>query len=168
MSAYPNAKCLVIAHLSDLLVQLKENFEKFFDEPVTQLTLNNPKSHTKISVVSIQTLSRMSEENYADEYDLIIIDEAHRVSAIYAPKKKGEDKKYSMYAKVLSHITTPYRLGFTATLPYTNMSKMTHEGLIGAVISELSLNDAADLNILRHSPLNHLDLRRRRYHYLQI
>ena len=148
MSAYPNAKCLVIAHLSDLLIQLKENFEKFFDEEVAQLTSNTPESNTRISVVSIQTLSRMDEKIYANRYDLIIIDESHRVSSFFAPKKKGEDKKYSMYAKVLSHISTPYRLGFTATLPYTNMSKMAQEGLIGGVIGELSLNEAADLNIL--------------------
>lgn len=137
MSAYHPAKCLVLAHLIDLIQQLKENFETHLGEDVTILTSKQPTANTRISITTIQTLSKMAPENYEDVYDIIIIDEAHMVS-----KYDGN------YAKVLSTIQTPFRFGFTATLPPKPSAAMALQSFIGIVIGKLSINKAAIMDIL--------------------
>jgi len=45
-------------------------------------------------------------------------------------------------------LLAPYRFGFTATLPTRLEAQFSYEGLIGPLIAELSINQAAELNIL--------------------
>jgi len=72
----------------------------------------------------------------------VIVDELHHLSAMDGT-----------YAKILSHVTAPVRLGFTATLPVKPEAKLAVEGFIGGVIGELSINEAADLDILARPKL---------------
>lgn len=137
ISSYSTSRCLVVAHLSDLVRQLKDDMQTLTGETTQQLTSQNPKSNTRISVVSIQTLNRMDTEDYYKDYDVVIVDESHHVSS-----------QTGMYAKVLSAMQTPHRYGFTATLPYIPLAKMSLEGFIGRVVGELTINQAVDLDIL--------------------
>ncbi len=68
---------------------------------------------------------------------LVIIDEAHHCSNL-----KG------MYADLLKSLTSPMKIGFTATLPYKEGAKMALEGLIGPVIYSKSIIEMADSELL--------------------
>jgi superfamily II DNA or RNA helicase len=52
------------------------------------------------------------------------------------------------YIQVLSHINSPIRVGFTATLPTDKESLLTIEGLLGPVIGEFSRKDAIEKEII--------------------
>lgn len=53
-----------------------------------------------------------------------------------------------MYAKILSQMLTSIRFGLTATMPVREETKMALEGHIGPVIGELTMQEAAELEIL--------------------
>ena len=148
MSSYFDSRILVITHLSDLVTQLKENFEKYLGEEVTKLSSAHPESFTRITITTIQTLAKLPPETYAEEYDVVIVDEAHRISTIKPKKQKDKTYKYGQYLAVLSTMDVAHRFGFTATLPYIESSKTALEGLIGPVIGELTIAEAADLSLL--------------------
>jgi superfamily II DNA or RNA helicase len=88
-----------------------------------------------------------------------MVDEAHRVSSLD-----------STYAKVLSNIMAPIRIGFTATLPTAETAQLSLEALIGPVIGELSIEEASELGILAvpkvrllKTPFSHTIKSTRRY-----
>ncbi len=151
MSAYPKATVLVLAHSIDVISQLQENFQSHLQEPVTRLSTTQPTSSTRISVATIQSMHRIDSAFYRDIFDIVIVDECHMVSA-YAvsklDKKTNTMKTTGSYAKVLTAIATPYRFGFTATLPTKSSSKMALESFIGPVIGEYLINTASADRVL--------------------
>ena len=137
IAACPDARCLIIAHMTDLVSQLTENITAHLQEPVTKLTTAAPTSSTRINIVTIQSLNRFEPADYATQYDIILVDECHMVS-----------KYDGSYAKVLTNITTPHRFGTTATLPTKPSAKLALESLIGPVVSTYGINTAAKEQVL--------------------
>lgn len=84
-------------------------------------------------------------EYYAEE---VLVHNCHRISSIQMKKDKNGIPKQGQYLKVLSNLAAIHRFGFTATLPYLEGAKIALEGLIGPVIGELSITEAAELQIL--------------------
>lgn len=71
------------------------------------------------------------------ENEVVIVDEVHHLSTLEGA-----------YACALSHTFATVRLGFTATLPTDNEAIFTYEGLLGPLIKELTINEAAEKGIL--------------------
>ena len=57
-------------------------------------------------------------------------------------------KQDSTYATILSHLLSPIRLGFTATVRTNKEAQLISEGLLGPVIGRTTIEEAAELNIL--------------------
>lgn len=90
-----------------------------------------------IIVATIQSFSKLDISKISYIFDAIIVDEAHRVSSF-----DGQ------YADVLSNIFAPIRLGFTATLPTKTSAKLALEAFLGKLISEQTINEAMEKEIL--------------------
>jgi superfamily II DNA or RNA helicase len=93
--------------------------------------------NSNIVVSTIQSFFKIDPDEYMDYFDAFIVDEVHHVS--------GFD---TQYAKVLKNLLSPIRLGFTATMPVKSKSLMCINGLIGGVVGQLTINEAAKLDIL--------------------
>uniref|UniRef100_A0A6M3KND2 Putative type III restriction enzyme n=1 Tax=viral metagenome TaxID=1070528 RepID=A0A6M3KND2_9ZZZZ len=131
-------KTLILADKKTAIVeQTFQEFKKFgFD-----VGMYTGDSHlTKFPKVTIATKqSIINHKLEPDEFSMVIIDEVHHLSNF-----KSE------YAKILSQLLAPLRFGFTATYPGDNKreAQLAIESFIGPVISNLSIEEAAKMQIL--------------------
>lgn len=139
ISLFPKSKILIIVNTQDLLFQTADKAREFFPGEVGIIGagVDNP---NRITIATIQTLSKTIEEelDWYKSIDIVIVDEAHHLSKFAPPFDKGDG---GTYARVLSVIHASIRLGFTATLPYTDEAKMALEGYIGPVISTKKISE---------------------------
>lgn len=144
ISCYPKARILFLVHTIDLVDQAINEFKKFGFKNISKMGGGSKDFSGRIVVSSIQTFSSLDREQYCDEFDMVFSDEVHHVGGL-PDKSKPEG---SMYYKVLSNLLAPIRFGVTATLSSNQEARMCMEGLLGPVISELSFEEAKDLDIL--------------------
>jgi superfamily II DNA or RNA helicase len=139
MSCFPQAKILILCHNVSLVTQMADELGKFGFNDVAMLH-GKSKSGTdsRILVSTMQSYVKVaSKGDFPNRWDMLLIDEAHHVSSLTGT-----------YAKILSQTLSPIRLGFTATLPDHDETKLAMEGLLGPVIDEVTLEDAAELGLL--------------------
>lgn len=140
MSAFFGKNILLLAHTSSIVNQTVDKIRNFGWD-CAQIgggsSLIGEFFRGKIVIATIQSFAKLNPDNYNNFFGVVIVDEAHRVSSF-----DGQ------YAKVLSNLLAPVRLGFTATLPYKKEAKMALEGLIGPLITEQTINEAAEKKIL--------------------
>lgn len=134
ISMFPTARSVIIVNTQDILIQTAQIAKRMFPGNVGILGAGENSINHQITVATIQSLNRMDlSSSFFKNLDIVIVDEAHHVSKFTEPfVRKGEG---GSYAKVLSSILAPIRLGFTGTLPYIEEGKMALEGYIGPVIS---------------------------------
>lgn len=138
MVARLGLKTLWITHTIDLLNQSYERAKCNF-EGVGLGKIANGKIQigTHITFATVQTLSHIDLQSYADVWDCVIVDECHRVC--------GTPAKAGMFYKVINKFVARYKYGLTAT-PYRN-AKGTEKAmfcLIGQVICELDKSVIGD------------------------
>ena len=132
--------CLLLAHTSSIVNQ---TVEKIRDVGWDCLQIGGGAGYDaifrsdKIVVATIQTLAKVPVDDYNTMFNAVLVDEAHRVS-----------KFTGQYAKILSNIFAPIRLGFTATLPTEKEAKLAMKGFFGNVISQHTINDGIEKGIL--------------------
>ncbi len=90
-----------------------------------------------IMISTVQTAARNLGEVVDREFDVVIVDEIHKMSGMSGQLEK-----------VLAHVASPVRVGFTATEPEDPAKRFTVEGLIGPVLGELTRKEAVDLEIM--------------------
>jgi len=138
MIARLGLKTLWITHTIDLLNQsyerAKSNFE---DVGLGKIANGKIQIGTHITFATVQTLSHIDLQSYADVWDCVIADECHRVC--------GTPAKAGMFYKVINRLVARYKYGLTAT-PYRNAkgSEKAMFCLIGQVIDELDKNVIGD------------------------
>ena len=139
LSCYPNCKALVLAHTIAIVEQTFKELQKFGFKSIEMFGGGNKaqKPTKQITVSTMQSFIAIDPEDYIDYYDCTIIDEAHHLQA-----------KDSTYATILGNMLAPIRLGFTATTRTTDEAVLVNEGLLGPLIEEVTIQEAADLGIL--------------------
>lgn len=141
---YPRNRILFLCHTISLLTQSHQEFTKAGFKQVSMIgggfskSLTNAAGQTpKITCSTIQTFSKFDPKEYCDQFDVVIVDEAHHVNAVD-----------SQYGKVLTHLLAPVKIGFTATVPTDRESALALEGLIGPVIGKVSIQEGVDMKIM--------------------
>jgi superfamily II DNA or RNA helicase len=102
---YKPRKLLFIVHREEILRKAKETFEKLLpNERITfgLLTGNHKEKHVDYVFATIQTISRCYHEFDQEEFDYLIIDEAHHATS-------------PTYQTVLKYFEPKFTLGMTAT-----------------------------------------------------
>ncbi len=124
-------RALWITHTMDLLNQsydrAKANFENI---GLGKITGGKIDIGTHITFATVQTLYKMNLSEYQNEWDIIVIDECHKV--VGTPASAG------MFYKTIDSLSARYKIGLTAT-PYRS-AKGTEKAmffLIGQVICEI-------------------------------
>jgi len=139
ISCYPKLKILILSHTKTIVHQTYERLLKYGFNDIEVfgggVTIKNPTK--RITVSTIQSFTKLDPKFYVDYYDMVIVDELHRVS-----------KQVSQYKQVLSQLLAPCKFGFTATPKDDPESELTYEGLVGPIISTLSIQEATELKIL--------------------
>ncbi len=152
MSVFSTSRILFLCHTISLLRQTKEELDRFDIGPCSIFYGKEKDLSKRIIISTIQSFSKDEIlESMIDEFNVIIVDEAHHISSLSTKQKKVDGKRIQYktgYYKVLSSIIAPIRYGFTATLQDNLESRFALEGLIGPVIGETTLKEGMEKDLL--------------------
>jgi superfamily II DNA or RNA helicase len=132
INCFNNSKTLFLCHTIDLVNQTVEVFERFGLQCSKIGNKEKPAlNRTKRVVVStIQSFVKYDTHDYANLFDVVIVDEAHHAS-----------NYNSQYGEVLSQLYDKVRIGFTATLPVDQANVMMIEGLFGSILENVTVEE---------------------------
>lgn len=128
---------LWVVHTKDLLNQSLSRAKQFFPaEMLGTITEGKVSIGSAITFATVQTLANVDLERYRDEWDVIIVDECHRVA--------GTPTTVTRYSKVLNTLRARRKYGLTATDHRADgLEKATH-ALLGDVFYEVPTEAVAD------------------------
>lgn len=118
-------KTLWITHTVDLLNQSKTRAEKYIDHSlIGTITGGKVDIGKGITFATVQTLSKLDLSQFKNTWDLIIVDECHRVA--------GTPTALTMFYKVLNQLCARHKFGLSATVHRADgMIKATYAVLGG-------------------------------------
>lgn len=128
-------KMLFLVHRENILISAKQSFENIIPNKTFGLFTGNKKEKNKDYIFStIQTMSLYFEEFEKNEFDYIIIDEAHHVTS-------------PTYKKVIEYFKPKFLLGLTATSNRMDGNSI-YEIFDENIACDIRLNDALEHDLI--------------------
>ena len=120
-------RALWLTHTVDLLNQSKERAERYMDKSlIGTITEGKVAIGKGITFATVQTMCKLDLSQYKHYWDVIVVDECHRVC--------GSPTQLSMFSKVLNSLSARHKYGLSATVHRADgMIKATFS-LIGDVV----------------------------------
>lgn len=130
-------RALWLTHTKDLLSQSKERAERYMDSNlIGTVTEGKVNIGQGITFATVQTMSHLDLSLYKDFWDVIIVDECHRVC--------GSPTQLSMFSKVLNSLSARHKYGLSATVHRADgMIKATF-ALLGDIVYTVPDEAVAD------------------------
>lgn len=101
-------RALWLCHTADLLAQSRDRAARYMNPALLgTVTEGEVNLGTGITFATVQTMCRLDLAQYRDYWDVIVVDEAHRVS--------GSPTQMTRYFKVLNALSARHKYGLTAT-----------------------------------------------------
>lgn len=130
-------RALWLCHTQDLLRQSKERAEQYIDKSLLgTITEGKVNIGTGITFATIQTMVKLNLVDYRDMWDVVIVDEAHRVS--------GSPTRMTQYFKVLGGLSARHKYGLTATPDRSDGLIKATKALLGGVVYKVPDEAVAD------------------------
>jgi superfamily II DNA or RNA helicase len=130
-------RALWVTHTKDLLDQSKERALRYMTKDligtITEGKVNIGKG---VTFATVQTLSNLDLSQYKDFWDVIIVDECHRVC--------GSPTQLTMFAKVLNSLSARHKYGLSATVHRADGMIQATFALIGDVVYTVPDEAVAD------------------------
>lgn len=119
-------RALWITHTLDLLKQSRDRAAQYFDSSLFG-TVSEGKVEVgeTITFATVQTLSQIDLRPYRDYWDVIIVDECHRVT--------GSPTKLTLFYSVLSQLAAPHKIGLSATVHRSDGTIRATYAILGPV-----------------------------------
>ena len=122
-------RALWVTHTKDLLDQSKERALRYMDKNlIGTITEGKVNIGQGVTFATVQTLSNLNLSSIKDYWDVIIVDECHRVC--------GTPTQLTMFAKVLNSLSARHKYGLSATVHRA-------DGLIGLIPTLITLSAIA-------------------------
>jgi len=123
-------KALWLTHTKDLLVQSKTRAEMYFKGDFGTITEGEVTIGKDITFATVQTMVNIDLRKYSDEWDVVIVDECHKVA--------GTPTKLMMFYKVITNLNARYKYGLSATVHRSdNLIKSTF-AVLGDLVHVIS------------------------------
>ena len=130
-------RALWLTHTADLLNQSKERAERYIDKnligTITEGKVNIGKG---VTFATIQTMCKLDISKYKDIWDVVIVDEGHRVC--------GSPTQVTMFAKVLNGLSARHKYGLSATVHRADGLIKATFSLLGEVVYSVPDEAVAD------------------------
>ena len=130
-------RALWLTHTKDLLTQSKDRAKQYMGEAllgtITEGKVNIGKG---ITFATVQTMCNLDLAQYKDMWDVIVVDECHRVA--------GTPTSVSQFSKVLNSLAARHKYGLTATVHRSDGLIKATFALIGDVIYAVPQEAVAD------------------------
>lgn len=109
LAAKLQRKTLWVTHTADLLNQSYDRARQYFTEDILgKITAGKVHIGSHMTFATVQTLSKLDLLKYKYTWDVVIVDECHRVSGTPASAK--------MFYRVISSLAARYKYGLSATV----------------------------------------------------
>ena len=116
-------RALWLTHTKDLLTQSKQRAEQYMDKSLLgTITEGKVNIGEGITFATVQTMCNLDLTKYKNLWDVIIVDECHRVA--------GTPTAVSQFSKVLNSLVARHKYGLSATVHRS-------DGMIGATFALL-------------------------------
>ena len=120
-------RALWLCHTLDLVKQSKERAERYMDKDLLGLiTEGKVNIGSGITFATIQTMSKLDLAQYRDMWDVIIVDECHRVA--------GTPTAMTQFSKVLNSLSARHKYGLSATVHRSDGMIVATYALLGNVV----------------------------------
>ena len=130
-------RALWLTHTADLLNQSKERAERYMDSSlIGKITEGKVDIGKGITFATIQTMCKLDLAQYKNMWDVIIVDECHRVA--------GTPTQMSMFAKVLNSLVARHKFGLSATVHRSDGMIQATFALLGDVVYTVPDEAVAD------------------------
>lgn len=102
-------KALWLTHTKDLLNQSRDRATSYFDKSTFgEITEGKVNIGTSITFATVQTLAKQDLSLYRDSFDIVIVDECHRVA--------GTPTMVTQFGTVINSLSAKYKYGLSATV----------------------------------------------------
>lgn len=130
-------RALWLCHTLDLVNQSKERAERYMDSSlIGKITEGKVTIGKGVTFATIQTMCKLDLSQYKDMWDVIIVDECHRVA--------GTPTQMSMFAKVLNSLSARHKFGLSATVHRADGMIQATFALLGDVVYAVPDDAVAD------------------------
>ena len=130
-------RALWLCHTADLLKQSKDRALQYMDENlIGTITEGKVNIGVGVTFATVQTMANLELQQYRDYWDVVIVDECHRVSS--------SATSFTRYEKVLNHLSARHKIGLTATPERSDGLIRATYALIGKVAWEVPDEAVAD------------------------
>ena len=130
-------RTLWLTHTVDLLNQSKERAERYIDKSlIGKITEGKVTIGKGITFATVQTMCKLDLSQYKDMWDVIIVDECHRVC--------GSPTQLTMFAKVLNSLSARHKFGLSATVHRADGMIQATFALLGDVVYTVPDEAVAD------------------------
>ena len=130
-------RALWLTHTKDLLTQSKQRAEMYMDPALLGTITEGKVTLGKgITFATVQTMCNLDLAQYKDYWDVIIVDECHRVA--------GTPTAVSQFSKVLNSLVARHKYGLSATVHRADGLIQATFALLGNVIHTIPQEAVAD------------------------
>ena len=130
-------RALWLTHTKDLLLQSKERAKQYMGEaPLGTITEGKVNIGSGITFATVQTMCNLDLAQYKDMWDVIIVDECHRVA--------GTPTAVSQFSKVLNSLSARHKYGLSATVHRSDGLIQATFALLGDVVYTVPTEAVAD------------------------
>jgi superfamily II DNA or RNA helicase len=121
----------------DLLNQSKERAERYMDSSlIGKITEGKVNIGKGITFATVQTMCKLDLSQYKDYWDVVIVDECHRVC--------GSPTQMSMFSKVLNSLSARHKYGLSATVHRADGLIRATFALLGDIVYSVPDEAVAD------------------------
>lgn len=129
-------RALWLTHTQDLLNQSKNRAESVLGQGgYGSITAGKVNLGTHITFATVQTLSKLDLNDYRDQWDVIVVDEAQHCA--------GSPTRVTQFYKVISRLSARYKIGLTATPKRADGLQASMFALLGGKIHEVTREEVA-------------------------
>jgi superfamily II DNA or RNA helicase len=130
-------RALWLTHTKDLLLQSKDRAKQYMGEALLgTITEGKVKIGSGITFATVQTMCNLDLTQYKNMWDVIIVDECHRVA--------GTPTAVSQFSKVLNSLAARHKYGLSATVHRSDGLIKATFALLGDVVYTVPAEAVAD------------------------
>ena len=130
-------RALWLTHTVDLLNQSKERAERYMDKSlIGTITEGKVNIGQGVTFATIQTMCKLDLSQFKDMWDVIVVDECHRVC--------GSPTQMTMFAKVLNSLSARHKYGLSATVHRADGMIQATFAILGDVVYTVPDEAVAD------------------------
>lgn len=137
LAAVLKRKVLWVTHTQDLLTQSFARAEQYFPaETLGTITDGKVRLGSHMTFATVQTLSKLDLTQYRDAWDVVIVDECHRLA--------GSPTQVTMFYKVMNSLAARYKYGLSATGHRSDGMIKSTFAVLGPVVYQVPDEAVAD------------------------